>query len=149
MPLFSDLVEAIRTGMNAMAPPDFNFAHPLPDIHPPASWVLPQSFLEYEAASSQDRTGQVGKHNRSVPLTFRTLVPKGPGKIDVEVQKVFDDFLLLMHQNAPTWQLQGLMLRYEFAGTSWRKRLVATAPAESRITFNLWVRQSRSAPDSP
>lgn len=149
MLLFLDLVAALEAAVDAMATPTYNFAHPPVDEPNPALWVYPQTFFRFPAANGQDRTGVVGKHVATTPITFRTLVPKGAGRIEAEVKKVFDDFLRLMHVQAPTLQGQGLLLRYEFVGVTWRPRLVAAAPAESEITFNLVHRQSRENPASP
>jgi hypothetical protein len=148
MPILSDLVAALRPAVDAMTTPTYNFNHPAPDVQDPALWVYPQTFLRVPLATIEDRPGMVGKHQSIWPLTFRTLVPKGVGEITIEAHKVIDDFMKLMATQFPALQALGL-LRYDLAGSAWAPRLVAAAPAETKVTFNLWVRQSRANPASP
>lgn len=139
----------IEAGVDAMDAPTYNYAYGPVDVFDAAQWPdgSPQVFLEEGGWNPGTITGTVGKITQSTLLTFRVVVPKGPGDIDPELDNVDSDIKRLMGALEESLRAQGCFVQL-FLGSLKKYRLVVARPGEISVRYGLTWRQNRLNPTS-
>lgn len=147
MPILTDILTALKTAINGMTTPTYNFNYANCDERRPANKTYPNVLLEYpEELSISEDEAPTDMYYAERDINFIVTVDNFSGDpVDTDLDKVLEDIKRLLEAEHNELNCQGLVVG-DFQESSREYTHVRKRPGIITIVWNFKYRVRRSDP---